>query len=1131
MNICTIIARNYAAHARVLAESFREIHPDGTCSVLVIDDPSGYIDPAGEPFELVTIEEIGLPDAERMAASYDVMEFSTAVKPWLLRHLLHRPGVDAVAYLDPDIRIFSSIEEIDRRAREHGVVLTPHFTSPLPRDNRKPGEEDILIAGTYNLGFIGLGVGETADALLDWWSERLETHCLNDPGEGRFVDQRWIDLAPGLWPGIDILRDTAFNIAYWNLPTRTLEDDGEGGYRVDGEQLRFFHFSGFDPRHPERLSKHQNRIEIAPGSPLARICREYGAELLEHGFEEARDWPYGWEKAGNGVVLDRAARRAYREGVEAEEFSGSVFSEEGAERFVAYLSEPGPSGDRVNRYAQALWDSRPDFRQIFPNIEGDGGPAFTDWLRRTADDTGVAAELLPPRSPSPAGPQPEPGEIHTEPGVNLLGYLSSERGVGEAARKVHAALLAGGIPTAGIDSPADPEEMSDALGQLTDGEHPYDFNLLCVNADMTMPVAAALGERYFAERHSAGLWFWEVTRFPEQWQGAFGHLDEVWTASEYIGRALRAISPIPVHVVRLPITPPDPEPLSRAELGLPEGFCFLFVFDYRSVFRRKNPLGIVTAFKAAFEPGAGPSLVIKSVCGDEFPEQREELRAAVRDRPEIHLVEETVPAAVKDAMIASCDCFVSLHRSEGLGLTMAEAMYFGRPVIATGYSGNLDFMTEQNSFLIPHTMVPIGDDAPPYPAEGEWAEPDLDRAAALMRRAFDDPVAAAERGRRAAADIRRTHSLKAAGEVIAARVAEARRQRLIGQLRHPGTATRRPGTQPRGRDHLEHLLGSGIAPSKPSSGRVRRSAKQVYRRLLRPYSSYQQAVNGKLTQSLDEIRALLTEALEVESTIDTAQGASLREVVDEVSRNRERINRADELVTAAGAKPYMADDRISPRTHPALGETIGFRTAAGKGNGYRGFEDLFRGSEEMIRDRQRVYLDLVADRGPVFDAGCGRGELLDLLAERGIEFKAVDFDPSMVARCHEKGHTGVEQADLLEFLERQPPASLGTIFSAQVIEHVPYEQLKRFFELSLSRLRPGGLLIAETVNPHSAAALKAFWVDPTHMHPLFPEVVLELCELAGYASGDVFAPLGDGDWELDRTRAGEYAVVAAAPGG
>ena len=138
MNICTIIAKNYLAQARVLARSFKEVHPDGNCTVLVIDDPTGFIDPAKEQFELLTIHDIGLPDAERMAAIYDVMELSTAVKPWLLRTLLARPGVDSVSYLDPDIQVFSSLIKIEEEAKAHGIVLTPHFTKPLPRDGRQP---------------------------------------------------------------------------------------------------------------------------------------------------------------------------------------------------------------------------------------------------------------------------------------------------------------------------------------------------------------------------------------------------------------------------------------------------------------------------------------------------------------------------------------------------------------------------------------------------------------------------------------------------------------------------------------------------------------------------------------------------------------------------------------------------------------------------------------------------------------------------------------------------------------------------------------------------------------------------------------------------------------------------------
>ncbi len=267
-----------------------------------------------------------------------------------------------------------------------------------------------------------------------------------------------------------------------------------------------------------------------------------------------------------------------------------------------------------------------------------------------------------------------------------------------------------------------------------------------------------------------------------------------------------------MHTIRVPITPGEPGPLSRAELGMPEGFCFCFLFDYRSVFRRKIRWA-GRGFCRAFEPGAGPSLVIKSICGDEFPAEREALAAATRDRPEIHLLKDTVSAGMKDAMIAGCDCYVSLHRSEGLGLTMAEAMYFGRPVIATAYSGNLDFMNEGNSYLVPHTMVEIGPDADPYPAEQEWAEPDLEQASALMRQVFENPEAAALRGRRAADDIRRTHSPQAAAEAIKLRIGQIKRASLIARLERPSPAHAAAGA-PSGRGLLEHLLNFSAPPPR-----------------------------------------------------------------------------------------------------------------------------------------------------------------------------------------------------------------------------------------------------------------------------------------------------------------------------
>jgi 2-polyprenyl-3-methyl-5-hydroxy-6-metoxy-1,4-benzoquinol methylase/glycosyltransferase involved in cell wall biosynthesis len=1145
VNICTIIARNYLAQARVLARSFKELHPGGTCTVLVIDDPTGFIDPAEEQFELLTIHDIGLPDAERMAAIYDVMELSTAVKPWLLRTLLARPGYDSVSYLDPDIQVFSSLDKIEEEAKAHDIVLTPHFTAPLRRDGRTPREEDILIAGTYNLGFIGLGAGKVADELLDWWSERLENDCVNDPANGHFVDQRWIDLVPGFWPDLFLLRETTYNIAYWNLPTRALEIDGDG-YRVDGEPLRFFHFSGYDPRRRDQLSKHQTRVQLREDPALAQICDDYGDALLDLGFEAARKWPYGWDDAANGLRLDRIARDLYREGLEAGRLAATPFDVTGAAQLTDYLTATihGTGEAAVNRYATKVWEGRQDLRDIFPDIDGASAIAYLEWMREFGGETGASLDtLLGVVPPSANGATADNGSGGIQAGVNVVGYISDERGVGEVSRQILGALDSRGIAAAPIDTPAVPGEIEKVLKGVADADHPFDINLICVNADMLPAIAAALGPRFFHGHRTAGVWFWEVSEFPRQWLASFDHLDEVWVASEFVAEALRPVAPIPVKTMRVPVTPLPPAEMSRAELGMPEGFTFLFVFDYRSVFRRKNPLGLVEAFKRAFEPGEGPSLVLKSIFADLFPAQRQELADAIADRPEIHLIEDNVSAAAKNAMVANCDCYISLHRSEGLGLTMAEAMYFGKPVIGTAYSGNLDFMTPENSFLISAAAAKIGPGAEPYDAEGWWAEPDLDFAARTMRDVVADPAARKERARRGAVDIRLTHSPAAAADWLEARIAETRAAGVVAHLRRPGPAT----SDPASKGDLEHLLGLGGLPPVGEGNQVRGQAKRAYNRAIRPYAAYQHQVNDSVGRSLDEIRDELSDirgtlAASIEASMareGRIAGAEERvealrtqdaHQVERMSRIEERLTRADALVDAAETQPYMADDRLAEREHPQLGETMGFRhEGSGEREGYADFEDLFRGSEEMIRDRQRIYLPLVADHAPVFDAGCGRGEFLDLLAEGGIPFEGVDLDPDMVERARAKGYDGVVLGDLVEVLEEAEPHSLGAIFSAQVIEHLPYEQLQKLLALGIEKLKPGGLMIAETVNPHSARALKAFWVDPTHQHPLFPEVMLELCETAGYVSGDVFAPLGTGDWSEDRTAAGEYAVVAVAP--
>lgn len=334
-----------------------------------------------------------------------------------------------------------------------------------------------------------------------------------------------------------------------------------------------------------------------------------------------------------------------------------------------------------------------------------------------------------------------------------------------------------------------------------------------------------------------------------------------------------------------------------------------------------------------------------------------------------------------------------------------------------------------------------------------------------------------------------------------------------------------------------------------------RRAGQVLGRLLRGRLPYQQAVDRSLLDSIghvdrrvDTVVARLDgerRALAALSERVQARDVLLDDLILAVDGLRERVDalegrlgppdelpRIEDLLNASRARPYLAEP-FESWDEPHAGHVLGFRAnpagAAGAGH-YARFEERFRGPEERVAELQAPYLALLARHAPVLDAGCGRGELLDLLREREIAYHGIDVDAGMVARCAAKGHAGVEVADVNAHLRGVDDGTYGAIFSAQVVEHLPYDALRELLELASRRLRPRGLFVAETVNPHSPVALRAFWTDLTHQHPIFPEVALALCEAAGFASAYVFHPTGEGDVDVDAWREPAYAVVAASAG-
>lgn len=764
MKFCTVVARNYLAHARVLAASLKHSDPDASLAVLVLDDDRGEIDDEAEIFDVVRPGDLDMDAREyhSMATIYTVLELATAVKPWLLRFVLEHDGV--ACYLDPDIEAFASLAEIDQLARRHSIVLTPHTTSAIPRDGLLPGEREIRLAGVFNLGFIA--VSNEADAFLSWWSERLRRECRIAVHEGLFVDQRWIDFVPAYFePGI--VRDPGYNVAYWNLYDRVVKR-GSDSYEVNGRPLRFLHYSGFDPLRPHLLSKHQGgrpRVRLEDRPALAHLCHRYATQLMNAGYLEAAGNAYRYDFTTDGIRIDDRMRRLYSEALVAAERSGTPvalpdpFDARDRAAFARWFAAPAGTGlERIPRYIRSIYEERSDLVSHFGDLAGEGGERLMDWMSKHGSaQAGLPQTIAPPpirmSAPDPTRP----------PGVNLVGYVRAEDGLGAVSRGLFDVLRRNGSEVALRTCRATPSRQQSSFG-VDDSDVTYDVTIACVNADQFPLLSDHMGDRHPTGTPTVGVWAWEVEAFPEWMARSARLVDEVWAYSAHAARALAAMVDVPVHVFAPPVAVVDLESdrdagIDRAALGLTDDFLFLFCFDVLSGFERKNPLAVVEAFRRAFAPGEGPRLLVKSVNAEAAPMAMARLQVAAGGRADIEVRDGHESDERQRALMGACDCYVSLHRAEGYGLTVAEAMAAARPVIATAYSGNLEFMTEDTAFFVPYELTDIPYGCAPYPPGTPWAEPDVDAAAEAMRRVVSDHALARTTGMRAYEHMRNHHGV------------------------------------------------------------------------------------------------------------------------------------------------------------------------------------------------------------------------------------------------------------------------------------------------------------------------------------------------------------------------------------
>lgn len=375
---CTIVSKNFLAHARVLAHSFHEHHPDAEFIILLVDDIETAPNVTGERISIVSINDLPLPERNQFCFRYGLRELHTAVKPFFLEWVFHHRHADSVVYLDPDILMQSPLFSTQKALSSNSIVLTPHVLRPI-EDGLRPSDHDVLRVGVFNLGFIGLSDTAVTRDFLYWWQRRVTEDCTEQPDRNVFFDQRWMDLVPAIFSGVYVLRDPTCNVAYWNLHERAVQCVN-GHCKVEGSPLTFFHFSGYSPSRPNDLCKYGHSDRGFDSFPAVKpLFDRYRRLLIENGYDLVSGLPYDFGFFDNGVPVPACIRRHFHSlsASQRSRFQNPFLTGFGS--YWEWLQSPHSHADSVLGLTNAhfiFWQTNAQMRESIPVF----GKEYAEWL-------------------------------------------------------------------------------------------------------------------------------------------------------------------------------------------------------------------------------------------------------------------------------------------------------------------------------------------------------------------------------------------------------------------------------------------------------------------------------------------------------------------------------------------------------------------------------------------------------------------------------------------------------------------------------------------------------------------------------------------------------------------------------
>jgi len=324
--VFTIVAKNYLSHARTLGDSIKKIHPELDFYIFLSDELQGYVDSAKERYPIIEAKGLGIAQFRQMTFYYSLLELACAIKPFCFDYLFRIYQYEKIVYFDPDMHVYNSLGSVYELLDHKLMVLTPHLTDlKLTGEGAMP-DDSFLFVGAYNLGFIALRKCEKIIEFIEWWKSRLISKGFADHKDAQHVDQKWIDLVPGLLgDGVAISRNPGHNAAQWNIHERHLTYQN-GAYYMNGKPLLFYHHTSFNPHEPARLASRQSKYTLANKPEYKEIVTAYAAELINNGYDECSKYPYAYARFDNGINIFVFQRRFYRMLIRSHQFLSDPFA-------------------------------------------------------------------------------------------------------------------------------------------------------------------------------------------------------------------------------------------------------------------------------------------------------------------------------------------------------------------------------------------------------------------------------------------------------------------------------------------------------------------------------------------------------------------------------------------------------------------------------------------------------------------------------------------------------------------------------------------------------------------------------------------------------------------------------------